>query len=161
MSDIDIRGYRERDEAAVIRLWQECGLVMPIVLDIEFEDGSHEELRIPAEIWRRNNQSVAKLIVTEQPIKSLVLDPHLETADVDLSNNYFPPRIEKSRFQLFKSTRQSRNEMQRAQAEKKAADKKAADKKAAAEKAAADKKATAEEKAADDKKAAAEKKKQS
>jgi hypothetical protein len=95
------------------------GLVMPIVLKIEFEDGTDAEVRIPAEIWRRNNQQVSKLVITEKPIKYLILDPHLETADVDLSNNYFPPRIAKSRFQLYKSRKQ-KNEMQKAKAAEKA-----------------------------------------
>lgn len=89
------------------------GLVMPIILRLEFEDGSHEEMMIPAEIWRRNNETVSKLIITEKPIKSIVMDPHLQTADADLENNYFPRRIVKSRFQLFKEQRMP-NDMQRA-----------------------------------------------
>ena len=120
------------------------GLVMPIVLKIEFEDGTDSELRIPAEIWRRNNQQVSKLVITEKPIKSLILDPHLETADVDLSNNDFPPRIAKSRFQLYKSGR-PKNEMQRA----KAAEKAKAAVKAKAEKAKAEKAKADEAKAAE------------
>ena len=108
-------------------------LVMPIILEIEFTDGSKQELRIPAEIWRRNNQKVSKLVITSKEIKSLTLDPHLETADADLSNNYFPPRIVKSRFKLFKESKQ-KNEMQRARDAKAAEAKRAADaKKKAAE----------------------------
>ncbi|MDA1017299.1 MAG: M1 family metallopeptidase, partial [Planctomycetota bacterium] len=96
-------------------------LVMPIILEIEFTDGTKQELRIPAEIWRRNNKKVSKLVITSKEIKSLTLDPHLETADADLSNNHFPPRIVKSRFKLFKETKQ-KNEMQRASDVKKAAE---------------------------------------
>ncbi len=141
------------------------GLVMPIVLQIEFEDGTDSELRIPAEIWRRNNQQVSKLIITEKAIKGLILDPHLETADVDLDNNYFPPRIAKSRFQLFKAGKQT-NEMQKAQAAEKAAEKakasekaQAAEKAKAAEKDKAAEKAKAVEKAKASEKAQAEKEK--
>jgi len=97
----------------VIDLENRAGLVMPVILEITFDDGATEELRIPAEIWRLDNEKVSKLIVTEKPIKSITLDPHLETPDADLSNNYFPPRIVKSRFDLFKSEK-SQNEMQRA-----------------------------------------------
>lgn len=82
------------------------GLVMPVIFAIEYTDGTKEELRIPAEIWRKNSTEIAKLIVTPKEIKSLALDPHLETADTDLTNNFWPPRPVKSRFQLFKERAQ-------------------------------------------------------
>jgi hypothetical protein len=78
------------------------GLVMPVILDIEYTDGKKEELRIPAEIWRRNNVKVSRMIVTPREIKSITLDPHLETADTDLSNNNWPAKPVKTPFQLFK-----------------------------------------------------------
>lgn len=81
------------------------GLVMPIILGISFEDGSSEEMRLPAEIWRRNPKVVRKLIVTEKSIKEIVLDPHWETADVDIENNYYPRRLIPSRVESFKSER--------------------------------------------------------
>lgn len=87
------------------------GLVMPVILEIEYADGKKEELRIPAEIWRRNNQAVTKMIVTPREIKSIVVDPHLETADTDLSNNAWPPKPVKTPFQLFKE-RETPNPMQ-------------------------------------------------
>lgn len=105
----------------VVDLSNQGGLVMPVIFDIEFEDGSHEELRIPAEIWRRNNEKVSKLIVTEKTIKSLTLDPHLETADVDLENNHWPPKVIKSRFKLFKE-KESKNDMQKARGDEDPAD---------------------------------------
>jgi len=80
------------------------GLVMPIIFDAEFEDGTRRHVRIPAEIWKQNNKKVSKLIMTEKPIKSITLDPRLETADVALDNNHFPPRISKSRFEMYKSS---------------------------------------------------------
>lgn len=88
------------------------GLVMPVILEVDYVDGTKDELRIPAEIWRLNNFNVSKLIVTNKEIKSITLDPHLETADVDLQNNYFPRRLVKSRFQLFKDEKKTRNPMQ-------------------------------------------------
>jgi hypothetical protein len=89
------------------------GLVMPIILEIEFDDGSKQTVMYPAEIWKNDSQRITKLIITEKPIKSLTLDPRLQTADTDLSNNFYPPRIEKSRFQLFKEKKES-NPMQKA-----------------------------------------------
>ncbi len=95
------------------------GLVMPVILDIEYADGTKKQLRIPAEIWRRNNQRVSKLIVSPQEIRSITLDPHLETADTDLSNNHWPAKPVKTNFQLFKE-REEKNPMQLQQeAEKK------------------------------------------
>ncbi len=78
------------------------GLLMPIILRFEFIDGSTEEHHIPAEIWRLNHDRVTKVFVTEKEIEQVVLDPYLETADTDRSNNYYPPREEISRFELFK-----------------------------------------------------------
>jgi hypothetical protein len=88
------------------------GLVMPVILAIDYTDGTKEEMRIPAEIWRRNNVQVSKLIVTRKEIKQIVLDPHLETADTDLTNNYFPRRPVKTPFQLFKDEQEKKNPMQ-------------------------------------------------
>ena len=79
------------------------GLVMPLIVEAKFEDGSSKVFRFPAEIWRKNNQEVSKLIISEKVIKSITLDPYLETADVDLDNNSFPPQIAKSRFDVFRS----------------------------------------------------------
>ena len=93
------------------------GLVMPIIFDAEFEDGSKERFEIPAEIWTRNNEQVTRMVITEKEIKKVVLDPQLQTADVDLSNNYYPPQIVKSRFELFKQSR-PKNDMQKAESEK-------------------------------------------
>jgi hypothetical protein len=67
------------------------GLVMPVILNLEYEDGSNDEVRIPAEIWRMQNEllekTVSKVLVTNKPIRKVVLDPNLETADTDVSNN--------------------------------------------------------------------------
>ena len=70
------------------------GLVMPVILKLEYEDGSIEEVRIPAEIWRMQNEilekTVSKVLVTNKSVKKIVLDPNLESADTDLSNNVWP-----------------------------------------------------------------------
>ncbi|MEJ7701094.1 MAG: hypothetical protein WKF71_15825 [Pyrinomonadaceae bacterium] len=79
------------------------GLVMPLIFKVEYMDGSSEQIRIPAEIWRYNNFNVSKLIATKKEAKAIVLDPNLETADADLENNFFPRRTVPTRFQTFKS----------------------------------------------------------
>ncbi len=81
------------------------GLIMPIILRFVFEDSTTEDHRIPAEIWRRNNSEVSKVFVTDKVIKQVILDPNLETADIDRSNNYFPAQKQLSRFELFRQQR--------------------------------------------------------
>ncbi|MGB4736606.1 MAG: hypothetical protein WBH50_00350, partial [Fuerstiella sp.] len=89
------------------------GLVMPIILEVTHEDKTTREIRLPAEIWTQNANRTSRLIMSSKPITSIQLDPHLETADVDTSNNSFPPTIVKSRFGLYKDST-SKNEMQKA-----------------------------------------------
>lgn len=95
------------------------GLVMPLILKFEFADGTEEIQRIPAEIWRKNNEEVSKVFMFNKEVQQITLDPYLETADTDLDNNFWPERQEPSRFQLYKSrTRgdhaKTRNPMQEA-----------------------------------------------
>ncbi|MEO2020738.1 MAG: M1 family metallopeptidase [Pirellulaceae bacterium] len=112
-----LKGLKDRDRKVleqahnfyVIDLKNLGGLVMPVIFGIEYEDGHKEEIRMPAEIWRQNNQQVSKLVITPRTIKTIVLDPNLETADTNLENNYFPRRVLKSRFQVFKETKKPGN----------------------------------------------------
>ena len=78
------------------------GLVMPIILEIEYESGNREEVRLPAEIWRRSPTRLSKLFLTDEPIVSITVDPYLETADTNLDNNHWPRKPITSRFRLFK-----------------------------------------------------------
>jgi hypothetical protein len=98
------------------------GLVMPVILQITYEDGTQEIQNIPAEIWRKNNEQVTKVIVTQKPVISFVLDPYQQTADTDLGNNAFPRQPTPSRFELFEqqagagnNVPQSLNPMQKQQ----------------------------------------------
>ncbi|MEY4134806.1 MAG: hypothetical protein RL386_1156 [Bacteroidota bacterium] len=93
------------------------GLVMPLILKFEYTDGNTEELRIPAEIWLLDNEAVSKLFMTNKAINRITLDPYLETADTDMSNNYFPPVPQMNRFELFRekmTPQATENPMQRA-----------------------------------------------
>lgn len=79
------------------------GLITPLVLEWTYKDGSKEIERIPAEIWRRNEQQVTKLFVKEKEVDSVVFDPFKQLADVDMENNVFPPKSKSSsRFDKFK-----------------------------------------------------------
>jgi len=90
------------------------GLVMPIILEFEFIDGTTELMRIPSEIWKQNSKKIKKIFILENEVVNIKLDPFLETADVDMNNNYWPPRNEPTRFQLFKQNEiKKENPMQR------------------------------------------------
>ncbi len=78
------------------------GLVMPIILEFTFDDSTQEIIRIPAEIWKRNNYNVSKVFIFEKTVKSVQLDPFIETADVDTGNNSWPSQVSPSRFSIFK-----------------------------------------------------------
>ena len=84
------------------------GLVMPIILDVEYADGATEQIRYPAEIWRKSPKMVKKLLVTEREIVSLTIDSGMETADADIENNFYPRRLVPSRIESFKSSSSSR-----------------------------------------------------
>lgn len=93
------------------------GLVMPLVMEFEYEGGEREIVRIPAEIWRMSEPEVTKVFVTPEPAVRITLDPMLELADTDMNNNYWPPRPVPTRFELFKQRQRGgggENPMQRA-----------------------------------------------
>lgn len=79
------------------------GLVMPIILEWTYKDGSKEIERIPAQIWRMNEKNVIKAFVKNKEVASIKLDPYKETADIDESNNVFGDIQAPSRFKLFKT----------------------------------------------------------
>jgi len=98
----------------IVDLSNRGGLVMPIILEAHYQDGSRETITVPVEIWRHDNERVSTMIMTEKTLDRVVLDPRLQTADADLSNNHFPPRVEESRFELFKFDFDRSNPMQEA-----------------------------------------------
>jgi hypothetical protein len=79
------------------------GLVMPIIVEFTFADGSKETKRLPAQIWRKNENKVTKVFLTNKKAVSIKLDPMRETADIDESNNSWPNVAEPSKFTLFKT----------------------------------------------------------
>ena len=74
------------------------GLVMPIIVEITFEDGTKENHYFPAQIWRMNDKEVNRTFATQKAIAKIVVDPKEETADIDTTNNTWPKTAEKSKF---------------------------------------------------------------
>jgi hypothetical protein len=77
------------------------GLVMPLIIQFTFADKTTETIRIPAEIWKSNNYNISKVFFFEKEVISIELDPNLETADTDISNNSWPRKIVPTRFELY------------------------------------------------------------
>ena len=87
---------------------------MPLILKITYADGTNFIERIPAEVWKKNNKIIKKVLFFKKEVASFELDPHLELADTDVSNNSWPPKVQPTRFQLFKQQMGNENPMQRA-----------------------------------------------
>ncbi len=103
------------------------GLVMPVIIEWTYKDGTKEIERIPAQVWRLNESKVIKTFIKDKEVASVKLDPMRETADINESNNSWNTIAEPSRFTIFKQTQGGRrnqggqvgNPMQRAQDKKK------------------------------------------
>ena len=78
------------------------GLVMPIILEWTYKDGTKEIERIPAQVWRKNEQKVIKSFMKDKEVASVKLDPYNETADINTDNNTYGTIKEPGRFKLFK-----------------------------------------------------------
>jgi len=78
------------------------GLVMPIILNFSFKDNSNEVIKIPAEIWKKNDLEISKVFAFDNEVTQIELDPFMETADTDRSNNFWPQQLEASKFELYK-----------------------------------------------------------
>ena len=74
------------------------GMLMPIIVELTYEDDSKETFKYPAQIWRKNNDTAKKVFATEKAIKKIQVDPKLETADVDVTNNTWPKEVVKTKF---------------------------------------------------------------
>ena len=85
------------------------GLVMPIILEFTFDDKSTEVIKIPAEIWKSDNFKVSKVFIFQKSVKSIQMDPFLETADTELDNNSWPSKVIPSRFNIFNEGGYSRH----------------------------------------------------
>ena len=102
------------------------GLVMPIIVEFTYKDGTKETERIGAQIWRKNENKVSRVFMSRKEVASIKLDPMRETADINETNNFWGNvSAEPSKFSLFKQRTMGRgqsfglNPMQAAQEKKK------------------------------------------
>jgi hypothetical protein len=88
-----------------VKLANKGGLVMPVIIEWSYADGSTEREKLPAEIWRKNEKEVTKVFVKPKEVVGIVIDPNKETADADTGNNQYPNVVQESRFDKFKSSK--------------------------------------------------------
>jgi len=74
------------------------GLVMPLLVELTFDDGTVQDFKFPAQIWQRDDTKCTRMFATEKPVTRIQIDPKEETADIDTSNNTWPKQETKSKF---------------------------------------------------------------
>ena len=103
VDDDAIRKLNANRNLYEITLKNKGGLVMPVIIEWTYKDGTKEIEKLPAEIWRMNETEVTKVFAKDKEVVNIVIDPNLETADVKTNNNYFPKRDVPTRFEQFKN----------------------------------------------------------
>ena len=78
------------------------GLVMPLIVEYSYADGSSERITYPVQLWRKNDASVKKIIASNKELIGVTVDPDQETADVNVDNNSWPKKEIPSDFEKFK-----------------------------------------------------------
>lgn len=80
------------------------GIPMPLIVEYTYADGSTEDITYPAEVWRKNDKEIKKVIASTKELVGIVIDPRAETADIDVTNNTWPREPRKSDFEEFKES---------------------------------------------------------
>ena len=102
IDDNAVRGKLEGKNLYEITLKNSGGLVSPVIIEWTFKDGTKELERIPAEIWRLNETEVKKVFIKDKEVVNVVIDPNLETADVNVNDNVFPKKPAENKFEQLK-----------------------------------------------------------
>jgi hypothetical protein len=90
VDDKALIGKMENKNFYEIKLTNKGGLMMPVIIEWTFKDGTKEIERIPAEIWRKDETTVTKVFMKEKEVTRVVLDPKEETSDINKADNVFP-----------------------------------------------------------------------
>jgi len=106
LNDFLNKNYTSEEKAALknpkyfyeVEFEKPGGMMMPIIAELEFEDGTKETHKFPVQIWRRNNVTAKRVFATEKKVVKIQLDPKLETADIDTTNNIWPKTAAADKF---------------------------------------------------------------
>ena len=102
IDDNEVRQKLEAKNLYEVTLKNTGGLISPVIIEWTYKDGTKEIERIPAEIWRTNEQEVKKIFVKEKEVVNIVIDPNSETADINVTDNVFPKKPTENKFDQFK-----------------------------------------------------------
>ncbi|MDB9967571.1 M1 family metallopeptidase [Gammaproteobacteria bacterium] len=107
-----VEAIEKDEEYYIFEFSNKGGLVMPIPLEITYEDGTKELIRIPVEIWRKNSKKTKWLKRSKLKITQAVIDPYWEIGDTQIENNYYPTRLIPARLKPRASRSNPKNLMQ-------------------------------------------------
>jgi len=117
MSDDEKKLMMSGDNFYEVTFERKGGLIMPVIVQLQYADGTKEDFRYPAEVWKKLPENkITKVFRSPKEVTKFILDPYLETADINTEDNQYPRvKEEPSRFEVFKQQQGTReNEMQRA-----------------------------------------------
>lgn len=78
-----------------VEITNKGGLVMPVELEVTYDDGTSERFDMPVDVWRDNEISYRKGFFSDKVVAKVELDPDEAFADIDRSDNLWEtPAIE-------------------------------------------------------------------
>lgn len=101
VNDEEVRQQLAGKNIYQIRFSNEGGLVMPLIIEFTFTDGTKQTEFVPAEIWRYDENDVHKVFYFDKEVETIALDPERKTADIQVENNVFPRIEQRSKFDEF------------------------------------------------------------
>lgn len=102
LNEDEVRAQLSGKNLYELTLKNKGGLVMPVIIEWTYADGSIEIQQLPAEIWRLNEAEVKKTFLKEKEVVKVAIDPNQSLADVNMENNTFPKPASDDRFEEMK-----------------------------------------------------------
>jgi hypothetical protein len=107
-----VEALEKEEDYYIFEFINKGGLIMPIPLELTYENGDKELIRIPVEIWRKNPNRTRWLKRSKVKITQAVIDPYWEIGDTEIENNYYPTRLIPARLKPRASRSNPKNLMQ-------------------------------------------------
>ncbi len=93
-----------------LHLTNKGGLVMPVIIQWNYKDGSSDIDRINAYVWRKDEKKLTKTFAKNKEVAFILLDPFKETADINEKNNSWNIKETPSRYEVFKGKANERGQ---------------------------------------------------
>lgn len=91
--DLAVDAIRAGEQGTTITVGSHDRLIMPATLRVEFADGSHEDIRLPAESWIRN-PSTSVTVPPGKTVTRATIDPDRKLPDKDRFNDSMEGRAQ-------------------------------------------------------------------